>query len=68
MGEPLAALSAREIEILRLLVSDQPVPEIAAGLHISVSTLRTHIRNIYRKLDAHSRFEAIMKGEALGIL
>jgi len=60
-------LSNREIEVLRLLNSDLSVPEISSHLHISVSTLRTHIRNIYGKLGVHSRFEATIKGKTLGL-
>ena len=60
-------LSKREIEVLRLLYTDLSVPEISSHLHISVSTLRTHIRNIYEKLGVHSRFEATTKGKDLGL-
>ena len=62
------SLSDREVEILHLLVSERSVPEIAANMHISVSTLRTHIRNIYRKLDTHSRFEAVSRAKDLEII
>lgn len=62
------SLSERELEILRFLISDIPVPEIAAELHIAVSTLRTHIKNIYSKLNVHSRFEAVSKGRDLGLI
>jgi LuxR family maltose regulon positive regulatory protein len=61
-------LSERELEVLRLLATELPGPEIAAQLHISVSTFRTHVRNIYQKLDVHSRFEAVTRGEALRLL
>jgi len=61
-------LSEREIEILRLLVSELSVPEIASDIHISVSTLRTHIRNIYRKLDTHSRYETVSKAQELNLI
>jgi len=61
-------LSERELEILHRLPSDLPVPEIAADMSIAVSTLRTHIRNIYRKLDTHSRFETVAKARELNIL
>jgi LuxR family maltose regulon positive regulatory protein len=61
-------LSEREIEILRLLKSELTAPEIAAQLHIAVSTMRTHTKNIYGKLGAHSRFEAVTKAEELGII
>ncbi len=58
-------LSEREIEVLRLLNSDLSPQEIAEYLHIALSTLRTHIRNIYGKLGVHSRFEAVSKGKDL---
>lgn len=61
-------LSEREMEILRLLESDLSVPEIATNAYITVSTLRTHIRNIYRKLDTHSRFETVSKAREMKIL
>jgi len=61
-------LSEREAEILGLLQSDLSAPEIAAKIHVSVSTLRTHIKNIYAKLEVHSRFEAITKGRDLDLI
>ena len=61
-------LSEREIEILNWLVSDLSGPEIAQQIHIAVSTLRTHVRNIYRKLDTHSRFETVSKARNLKII
>ncbi len=60
-------LSQREIEVLRRLASDRTVPEIAEALFITVSTLRTHVRNIYAKLGVHSRFEAVAKGRELNL-
>ena len=54
-------LTARELEVLTLLNSDFSIPEIAATLVISPATLRTHIKRIYRKLDVHSRFEAVTR-------
>ncbi len=62
------SLSEREMEILRMLESDLPIPEIAANMTIAVSTLRTHIRNIYQKLDTHSRFETVSKARELNLL
>ena len=52
-------LSDREIEILRLAQSGLPNPQIAQALHISPGTVRNHLSSVYRKLDVHSRFEAI---------
>ncbi len=54
-----AALSERETEVLGLLQTRLSAAEIAAALHISMNTLKTHVRSIYRKLGATSRREAI---------
>ncbi|MBN1669334.1 MAG: hypothetical protein JW862_19745 [Anaerolineales bacterium] len=61
-------LSPRENEVLRWLESDLSVPELAGRLHISPSTLRTHIRNIYSKLGVHSRFEATTRAREFNLL
>jgi LuxR family maltose regulon positive regulatory protein len=61
-------LSAREVEILRMLTSDMTAPEIAEHLDIAVTTMRTHTRNIYGKLGVHSRYEAVSKAEELNLL
>jgi LuxR family maltose regulon positive regulatory protein len=61
-------LSDREIQVLRMLESELSIPEIASHLHVAVSTLRTHIRNIYSKLDVHSRFEAVSKARDLNLI
>jgi LuxR family maltose regulon positive regulatory protein len=52
-------LSPRELEILEILSTGLPVTQIAEKLCVTVSTLRTHIRNIYEKLGVHSRIEAV---------
>jgi LuxR family maltose regulon positive regulatory protein len=44
------------------------VPEIAEELYISVSTVRSHVKNIYRKLGAHSRLEAVSKAKDANLL
>ena len=54
-------LSPREKEILRCLVSGDTYKQIAEGCHISVGTVRSHIMNIYRKLEVNSRSNAIVK-------
>jgi len=61
-------LSERELEVLRFLNSPLPIPEIAQEMLIAPSTLRTHVRNIYLKLDVHGRFEALQKAGDLGLL
>lgn len=53
-GIGAALLGSREREVLQLLAEGKSSPEIAAVMHISVSTVETHRRNIMRKLDLHS--------------
>lgn len=48
-------LTAREIEVLELIVQDRKEFAIAEELFISPATVHTHIKNIYRKLQVHSR-------------
>jgi len=57
----LEQLTARELEILRLLAKGHMYKEIADHLAISMSTVRTHITSVYEKLHVHSRTEAAMK-------
>jgi DNA-binding NarL/FixJ family response regulator len=52
-------LTAREIDILQRIASGSSVAEIAQRLFISTHTVKTHVKNIYRKLEAHSRIEAV---------
>lgn len=56
-------LSGREIEVLRLAKRGLPNPQIAQALHISPGTVRNHLSAIYRKLDVHSRYEALQVAE-----
>jgi len=56
-------LSERELQVLRWLDSALTSEEIAGELFVSVNTIRTHIRNIYTKLDVHGRIEAIQKAK-----
>jgi DNA-binding NarL/FixJ family response regulator len=54
-------LSPRETEILSQLSRGKSVKLIASGFSISFETVRTHIRNIYEKLQVHSQTEAVSK-------
>lgn len=57
--EALRQLSSREREVLRLLLANRRVPQIATRLFISQHTVRTHLKSIFRKLDVHSQSELI---------
>jgi len=60
-------LSARELDVLRLLRSDLSGPEIASELLVSLNTFRTHTKNIYAKLGATTRREAVSRATELGL-
>jgi LuxR family maltose regulon positive regulatory protein len=61
-------LSEREVDVLHCLAEGLTSPQIAQKLFISTNTVRTHINNIYGKLDVHNRTQAILKAKALGLL
>ena len=61
-------LSASELRVLRYLPSNLSAPEIAAELCVSTSTVKTHMYQIYAKLDAHKRTEAVQRARELGLL
>jgi LuxR family maltose regulon positive regulatory protein len=52
-------LSATESKVMKLLMQESTTNDIAQHMHISVSTVRGHIKNIFRKLGVHSRTEAV---------
>jgi LuxR family maltose regulon positive regulatory protein len=60
-------LSIREMEVLKYLKEGLNNTEIANSLFVSVNTVKTHLLNIYTKLDVHSRTEALAKANELGI-
>jgi LuxR family maltose regulon positive regulatory protein len=55
---PLDPLSKSEIRVLHYLPTHLTAPEIAGELSVSTTTVKTHLRNLYAKLGAHSRAEA----------
>jgi LuxR family maltose regulon positive regulatory protein len=60
-------LSRRELDVIRYLPSPLSNAEIAAQLYVSLNTLKTHLRTIYRKLGVNGRREAIRRVQELGI-
>jgi PAS domain S-box-containing protein len=61
-------LTNREREVLRLLAKGATTEKIAAQLHISRTTVNNHIQHILRKLNAHTRLEAIRRAEHAGLI
>lgn len=53
------ALTTRETEVLRRLADGLTTEQIAADLYVSVNTVRNHVNNVIRKLNVHSRLEAV---------
>ena len=62
------ALSEREIEVLQLIAEGRTNLEIADRLYLSLNTVKVHTRNIYSKLDVHSRTQAVSKAKDLRFL
>lgn len=63
-----AQLSARELEILRLLARGESSKTASEKLHISSTTVNNHVQHILRKLGAHNRLEAIRRAEHAGLI
>lgn len=54
-------LTTRETEVLKLITEGKTYSEIARQLSVSLETSKTHIRNIYKKLDVNSKSEVVMR-------
>jgi two-component system nitrate/nitrite response regulator NarL len=82
-GEALASMSAelqhrrtaetglltpREGEILGMLAKGTSAPDIAAQLHLSTATVKTHLHNLYEKLDVSDRAAAVAAGMRRGLI
>ena len=65
---PREPLSESELRVLRYLPTNLTTPEIASELGISRNTIKAHMRNLYAKLGAHRRAEAVARARALGLL
>ena len=61
-------LTAAELRVLRMLPTHLSFPAIAKQLFVSTNTVKTHVRALYRKLDASSRSEAVSHAAAAGLL
>lgn len=64
----LTALSARELEALELIARGFSYTEISRLQEVSVHTTRSHIKNVYAKLNVHSKNEAVFEATMMGLL
>jgi LuxR family transcriptional regulator, maltose regulon positive regulatory protein len=64
----LAPLTGREQAVLRYLDSDRSTTQIAVELYVSVNTVKSHLRSIYRKLGASRRGDAVRRARHLKLL
>lgn len=64
----IETLSKRELETLRYLATRLSIPEIADEMFVAVSTVRSHTKRVYSKLNVHSRREAVDRADELGLL
>jgi DNA-binding NarL/FixJ family response regulator len=64
----LGSLSAREREVLKLMAEGLDNSQVAERLGIRYGTVRSHVRNLISKLNAHSRLEAVVRAEELGLI
>ena len=65
---PAATLTARELDVLRLVADGLPDAEIGEKLFISTRTVNAHLRSIYAKLDVSSRKEAARVATSMGLV
>jgi DNA-binding NarL/FixJ family response regulator len=68
MTEGRPTLTKRELEILRQLSTGRTLTIIAGELHISQNTMKTHLKNLYRKMEVEGRKEAVEKATSLFLL
>jgi DNA-binding NarL/FixJ family response regulator len=64
----VSRLTAREVEILRHVADGSADSAIARSLHLSESTVKTHLRSVYSKLDVPSRAAAVAVAMRNGII
>ena len=61
-------LTKRELEVLELISSGASNEEIAQMLYISISTVKSHVLNLFTKLEVNSRSKAVVEAEKKGII
>lgn len=68
MNQPNPALTDQQLCVLRLIAAGHTSDRIAEELHVSYSTVKTHVEQILQRLDAHSRAQAVHIAHQRGLL
>jgi DNA-binding NarL/FixJ family response regulator len=68
LREPRVSLSTREIQVLRLVARGASNADVAARLHITDATVKSHMAHVFSKLGVTSRTAAVSAARALGVL
>jgi two-component system nitrate/nitrite response regulator NarL len=64
----LSGLTRKELELLQWLARGKSYNEAARSMGVTLATVQTHIRNLYRKLDVHSQVQAVTKAQHQGLV
>lgn len=67
-GEQDVALSAREMDVLRLIAAGSSAPAIGHALHLSTGTVKSHLTSLYEKLGVNDRAAAVAEAMRRGVL
>lgn len=67
-GEPVVQLTPKETQTLRCISQGMSYNEVAASMGVSLSTVQSHIRSLYRKLEVRSQVQAVGKAREYGLL
>ncbi len=67
-GDPAAALTERELQVLRGMAAGRANAQIARSLYLSEDTIKTHARRLYRKLGVNHRAQAVALGFRGGLV
>jgi len=68
MRAPRVSLSVREIEVMQLVAGGASNGDVAARLHITDATVKSHLVHVFSKLGVSSRTAAVSEARSLGIL
>lgn len=68
LDKPSPGLSEQELQVLHRIARGYSYAEIALSLKVSIHTVQSHIKNLYRKLSVHSRGAAVFEGQRLGLI